>query len=381
MERKYKMKVLYIFRKCPVSIGQGGVIMPPYFLSNRNGYQVVTIAPECDNNNEVTFQFPDNVCTYHYNKDINHFRKVQFIMNILKREKPDIVHVFIAKSYYWLPVFISLFKFGKKEEAWLLDIQSPAISQKKKAKWRSLIKPIKQIGYDAVCTLNRASALSHLGHIFKPVFIVRLGYSPEISCKKLSKKNTEVKPVKFLYMGAISKARKLEGLLESILILKEKYHITNVIQFDFYGNGDYVNELVDFVKQKKLINIVKYKGVLSYENIIVKMKDYDVGFSYLPINTFYNKSPVSKTIEYIAAGLYVIASNTWANREIIVHGKNGLLTDNDPEQLAQVINDLITKGISSKYILNSGDLLKEYSWEHIVQSQYIPMYKSILEHT
>lgn len=68
------------------------------------------------------------------------------------------------------------------------------------------------------------------------------------------------------------------------------------------------------------------------ENIREKLCEYDVG-----INCSFAEGFGRVTVEYMAAGLAVIASNRGANGEIINHLNNGLIYSKD------IYNDLLHK--------------------------------------
>jgi glycosyltransferase involved in cell wall biosynthesis len=78
-------------------------------------------------------------------------------------------------------------------------------------------------------------------------------------------------------------------------------------------------------------------------------------------------------LEAMASGLPVIATSIAGNRELVQHGKNGLLVrPDDPEQLADALLELINESELRQHMGFSGRALVErgYSWRQIAQ-QYL----------
>ena len=105
----------------------------------------------------------------------------------------------------------------------------------------------------------------------------------------------------------------------------------------------------------------------------------DIGISYIPINEFFDRQPALKTLEYLAGGLPVIATNTAGNRLFIKHGYNGLLTGDDEDGLAQAIESLAAdRKLREELACNSRGSVKDFDWTQIVKGQLLPVYETVL---
>jgi glycosyltransferase involved in cell wall biosynthesis len=86
--------------------------------------------------------------------------------------------------------------------------------------------------------------------------------------------------------------------------------------------------------------------------------------SYVPITEYFHFQPVTKTYEYLMAGLPVIATSTFENQKIIDE-KNGILIEDNAfafsAALSKIINLMDT--YNSSFIR---ERMTEHKWEKIV---------------
>jgi glycosyltransferase involved in cell wall biosynthesis len=99
------------------------------------------------------------------------------------------------------------------------------------------------------------------------------------------------------------------------------------------------NLICEIISEKKLENIVKFTGFLTHNELYQYVKKANVGVSYVPQTPFYDKQPVTKTIEYLATGLPVIATSTEGN-SIYVNSSNGILIEDNPNSVCEGLNKL-----------------------------------------
>ena len=107
-----------------------------------------------------------------------------------------------------------------------------------------------------------------------------------------------------------------------------------IIELDFWGNGnkDYIESLLNNLELADNISI-NYKGY--NKNVKTVLNQYDIG-----INPSINEGFGRPTVEYMAAGLCVLALNSGGNMELIKDKKTGFLFDNS-NGLTQLIEKCI----------------------------------------
>lgn len=138
---------------------------------------------------------------------------------------------------------------------------------------------------------------------------------------------------KIIMVGSLCPGKGQEELIEAI----EKLNYKKNIIVDIYGSGfkEYKKKLDKKINELNLNEVVKLKGFSS--NIKEKLKNYDIGVICSKAEGFGRT-----TVEYMAAGLVVIASNTGANPEIVTDKINGFLYQKgNTKELAQIIEYVI----------------------------------------
>lgn len=129
---------------------------------------------------------------------------------------------------------------------------------------------------------------------------------------------TNTGKLKILMLGSIGKGKGQVELVKAINLLDED--IKRNIIVDIIGSGykHAEEQLNNEINNNNLSSIISFK---NYDPLIrKKIKDYDVG-----INCSISEGFGRVTIEYMSAGLCVIASNAGANKELIIDGTSGFL--------------------------------------------------------
>ena len=179
--------------------------------------------------------------------------------------------------------------------------------------------------------------------------------------------------LKIVFAGIISETKGQIQLIKAVEILPPE--IRSKIKIDIYGGGrkGYTNKLKKYVRRHALNQIIDFKGYCS--DIPGILPDYDIGVVSSRAEAFGRV-----TVEYMAAGLGVIASDTGANPEVVENGKTGLIYRwNDPESLSKCIEYFYFNREELKSIrLNAFYNVKQkYSMDRCADEIY-QLYKDIL---
>lgn len=156
----------------------------------------------------------------------------------------------------------------------------------------------------------------------------------------LNKTYMENKKIEFLLIGTIAEGKNQLEALEAVKILLERGISNFNLKFVGPENKKYKKTLEEYIKKYKLEKVVSFLGSKNNEEVKKIIKKSDVGLT-LSLNEAFGRV----TVEYMLGGLPVIASNTGANPELIVEGKNGYLYKlGNAEELSQQMYIFIKNG-------------------------------------
>lgn len=138
--------------------------------------------------------------------------------------------------------------------------------------------------------------------------------------------------IRFVYVGTLSRLRGLEKLIQAASLAHAKgAHI----QLDFIGpdtsNGYYQKTIHEF----GVADFVSIQPPIAYDRVPHALLSYDVGLAYVPDRPTWHYQPTIKVLEYRALGLPILSTDVATHREIICEDKNGILTADTPDALAE----------------------------------------------
>ncbi len=150
----------------------------------------------------------------------------------------------------------------------------------------------------------------------KRVYVVPNGIKAPHNVKV--KRNEDV--TKYIFTGRIDPQKGIETAIEAFAKLVRTQAISN-FQFDIYGSGDeiYADHCRHLVDKNGLENFITFCG--RVDNVINLYADYDI----MIMPTTMREPFGMVTVEAMAAGLAVIATNKYGPAEIISDGVDGLL--------------------------------------------------------
>lgn len=138
--------------------------------------------------------------------------------------------------------------------------------------------------------------------------------------KNCSTKDTDCQTLKLVMCGGIYKGKNQFELIKAVTDLVKNKGLK--VTADFYGSmegkSSYYTLMKEFIEKEKMSEYFKFGGYREdVRNLLCR---YDIGVICSRAEGF-----GLATVEYMLAGLCVIASNTGANKELIIDGENGLL--------------------------------------------------------
>jgi len=176
--------------------------------------------------------------------------------------------------------------------------------------------------------------------------------------------------LKLLYVGTLEN-RNIEKTVQGFALARK---LTGMdMEYDIIGDGP-GNELANLnscVRELGLENQIHIHGYVRHDRLSRFYEKCNIGISFVPLTDYYEYQPPTKTFEYALAGLYVVATDTAANREIITHD-NGCLIKDTEDSFAAAITDIINGNIqidASKIRSSTQD----YEWRSIVNDLMKPI--------
>ena len=179
--------------------------------------------------------------------------------------------------------------------------------------------------------------------------------------------NTEVK-IRLVYVGRICKIKGLDILLKAFNAINKLD-----VSLDIYGKVTEENFYQDCLALTKNNKQINWKGIAEPGEIIPLLKNYDL----LIFPAMVQEMSPFITLEAFAAGIPVLASDIYANREEIIEGKNGWLYK---------FRNMLSLQNKLKYLLENSDEIKKAKgnipnirrFDKVVE-KHIEVYHSFLE--
>jgi len=198
-----------------------------------------------------------------------------------------------------------------------------------------------------------------------------------VDSKKIKKADrinwTIDKTIKLVIVGGVIPNKGQWQAIEALQYLPNE--ILPYVQLDIIGkvSTSYKKKLISQIKNPRVIEQINFLG--AKDNVYDCLRDYHIGLMCSKAEAFGRV-----TVEYMNAGLAVIATNTGANSELIKNGVNGLIYPyNDTLALAELIQNLYNNRKMLIKISSAGEefagkfFTKEVNAENIYST-----YKSLL---
>lgn len=292
------------------------------------------------------------------------------IKSVIGKFQPDIVHVFIHGGCGLYPV---LFK-GISNAKFVLDIRSPLLNTgitKLLHRIKNIFEPM---CYDAITSHGIESAWTVIGKRHEihwvPPGVDMLAIPDEGAGKKGG-----AFPFRLVYIGSLNEERNLELLIDGIQVaIKSGISVC----LDIFGSGTNERRLKKKVSDSSLSEHVRFMGSIGRDELFRKLKTYDAGVAHVP-NGIFEMAPPLKTVEYLACGLPVLASNTSGNRMFVKEGVNGFFFENNADSFRSALETIVScpdrQEISHQAVVS----VQSFNWHDIVGTRLVPVYQNLLK--
>lgn len=307
------MKILYIIPNLNV----GGVSKIVHELAEgflQRQYEIVIIAL---NKHEKDLIIPSNIKIIELNikSQSDLFKGVVELLNIVKFEKPDIIHSHTVYSHLFARV-ISLFFKRCKYIASEHGTMNKSLSNNIAFKLMSYTNFLS----DIITNVSQASVNSYIkfGVVGKNK-IIRVYNGIDLEKFNNLRKVTRIK--KILYVGRISKEKNLHLLIDFMKALPD-----DIYHCDIVGDGDDLDRIMKYASSQQVTHKVTFLG--KRLDVPELMKNYDI----LLLTSFTEGLP-TVVIEAIACRLLVLSTDCGGVKEILEGFEFLVAKNNDVQDL------------------------------------------------
>lgn len=175
---------------------------------------------------------------------------------------------------------------------------------------------------------------------------------------------------RMLYVGTFYN-RNLENVIRGLGEYFSQQSNTEEIFLTIVGDG-IPGQLEALIAEAKRIGVhefIEFRGRVPHDQLRPIFDNHNVGIAYIPLTSFYDDQPPTKTFEYLMSGMPVIATKTKANQQIINY-ENGILIGDASHDVCSGIGEMVKKlnHFSSCDIRAS---VRNHEWSRIVNNLYI----------
>ncbi len=174
-----------------------------------------------------------------------------------------------------------------------------------------------------------------------------------------------------LYVGTFS-SRRMEEAVRGFGLFRAEMDPDFSCHFTLIGSGTPAEEqrLRETVAEADMAGAVTFTGYVQREQLTAYFQAANIGVSYVPITPYFDHQPVTKTYEYLLAGLPVIGTATSGQHSVITP-ENGVLIQDDPAAFAAGLHQLYhhRHGFSGTAIQQEA---LRYTYRNIVDHRLVP---------
>ena len=173
-----------------------------------------------------------------------------------------------------------------------------------------------------------------------------------------------------LYVGTLYN-RHVEKTIDGFAMALNQLGKDYDVEYEIIGTGlgDEFEILKARVAQYGLEERVHLRGYVRHDKLSPFFEKCNVGISFVPLTDYYECQPPTKTFEYALSGMYVIATATDSNKEII-NANNGCLIQDTADAFCKAIVGLSEINPDSSIIRES---VAAFRWERIINEVMKPI--------
>lgn len=181
--------------------------------------------------------------------------------------------------------------------------------------------------------------------------------------------------LRLVYVGVLS-GRGVENTIEGLALFLRKNPKVKVT-YDIFGRAKKheIESLRAVINKFSIDSVVKLHGFLTQEEAAELIQTCNIGIAYLPNTSYYGNSS-AKTLEYLIAGLPVLATPSPFKTDFI-NDSTGVMHDDNPQAFAKGLELMYARRFDYKPEEIRKKHLK-YTMDEIVRTQYVPLFRQLI---
>jgi glycosyltransferase involved in cell wall biosynthesis len=141
------------------------------------------------------------------------------------------------------------------------------------------------------------------------------------------------------------------------------------------GKGAQLEELRALAQELGIADRVWLPGYVPYASLPRVFGAADAGLSYLPPTRYYEGQLPMKVMEYMGAGLPVLATDVSSHRVLVRHGHNGLLCEPNAESYAHMLVSFAADPALRRQLAdNAPSTVDALTYDRIAAERLLPIY-------
>lgn len=297
--------------------------------------------------------------------------------SILRQKTVDVIHTYAFVGAGILPMIS-----GRSRARWLYDCQTSAIKPPFLGLQNGLIR-VESHPFDAIIVLSEGIRDIVFGPGACVEAVVPLGADFEHfrprrpDSQLLLRHGIAESDCVFSYCGTLDHNRRMDKLLNAFAFVAGRENSAKLL---IIGDGSARRTLQERARELDLQQRIIFTGFVPYSEVPAHLAISTVALAFISMDACFEHQPPTKTVEYLAQGLPVIATDTAGNRAFIRHDFNGFLSQDGADTYGQAMLDLMHDSDHRlRLAANARSSVRAFDWAEIVRTQLIPIYRKLMQ--
>lgn len=214
--------------------------------------------------------------------------------------------------------------------------------------------------YDVVSVISKG-VMKRLNRTEDDTHILPLG------ADVISEIDKKIDSLRLIYVGTFD-GRHIDKTIKAVAEFRKANPDIPII-YDVIGDGHH-DELLQYrqlVHNLNLEEIVKLHGRVPNTELKPYFDKANIGVSFVPVTSYYNIQPPTKTFEYVLSGLYTIATKTEENEAVVNSDCGYLIEDTEEDFIKALIHIWLNRNVFNSDNIRKS--LEDNRWNVIVEKR------------